>query len=258
MIEDITILYDSVYLPQLDEWYVYEFGADTTFSYTCQTQFLECGDPVNYQGYDYATVLIGEDCWFAENLKCENYRNGDSIPSHLSDEEWRFSEAGAVSFYGQHDLPCTDASMGINACDSAVAIAVYGRLYNGLAVRDERKLCPAGWEVSNTSQWESLEAAITDGIQLMSSQYWNGLQGLDVYGFDGRPGGYRDADGGGSNQYGEDAGMIGAWWFIDAYDATHQEVGVLGQSFNSHPNFYIDYAEFEFGLSVRCVKTDSQ
>ena len=31
VIEDITILYDSVYLPQLEEWYVYEFGADTTF-----------------------------------------------------------------------------------------------------------------------------------------------------------------------------------------------------------------------------------
>ena len=33
VIEDITILYDSVYLPQLEEWYVYEFGADTTASY---------------------------------------------------------------------------------------------------------------------------------------------------------------------------------------------------------------------------------
>ena len=66
VIEDITILYDSVYLPQLEEWYVYEFGADTTFSYTCAPTFSACGDPVSYQGYDYATVLIGEQCWFAE------------------------------------------------------------------------------------------------------------------------------------------------------------------------------------------------
>ena len=35
VIEDITILYDSVYLPQLEEWYVYEFGADTLFEFVC-------------------------------------------------------------------------------------------------------------------------------------------------------------------------------------------------------------------------------
>ena len=35
-----------------------------------------CDDPVSYQGYDYATVQIGDQCWFAENLRNENYRNG--------------------------------------------------------------------------------------------------------------------------------------------------------------------------------------
>ena len=40
----ITILYDSVYLPQLDEWYVYEFGADTTFTYTCAPFQVGCGE----------------------------------------------------------------------------------------------------------------------------------------------------------------------------------------------------------------------
>ena len=28
-----------------------------------------CGDPVSYHGYDYETVLIGEQCWFAENSR---------------------------------------------------------------------------------------------------------------------------------------------------------------------------------------------
>ena len=39
-----------------------------------------------YQGYDYETVQIGEQCWFAENLRALNYRNGDEIPSGLV--EW--------------------------------------------------------------------------------------------------------------------------------------------------------------------------
>ena len=41
VIEDITILYDSVYLPQLEEWYVYEFGADTIFGFECPPLFAE-------------------------------------------------------------------------------------------------------------------------------------------------------------------------------------------------------------------------
>ena len=27
-----------------------------------------CGDPFNYHGYDYSTVLIGEQCWFADTF----------------------------------------------------------------------------------------------------------------------------------------------------------------------------------------------
>ena len=32
-----------------------------------ETVEFTCGDPMNYHGYDYATVQIGEQCWFAEN-----------------------------------------------------------------------------------------------------------------------------------------------------------------------------------------------
>ena len=50
--------------------------------------------PTEYQGYDYETVQIGEQCWFAENLRSENYLNGDAILSSLSEmngpqECWR-------------------------------------------------------------------------------------------------------------------------------------------------------------------------
>jgi hypothetical protein len=34
VIEDITILYDSVYAENIDTWFVYELGADTTFGIT--------------------------------------------------------------------------------------------------------------------------------------------------------------------------------------------------------------------------------
>ena len=74
VIEDIVITYDSVYLPLDNDWYVFPISADTTFTYTCAPpSFSTCGDPMSYQGYDYATVLIGDQCWFAENLRNEYY-----------------------------------------------------------------------------------------------------------------------------------------------------------------------------------------
>ena len=54
------------------------------------------GSYVSYQGYDYATVLIGNQCWFAENLRSENYRNGDAIPSGLGDSEWQNTSSAVV------------------------------------------------------------------------------------------------------------------------------------------------------------------
>ena len=60
-----------------------------------------CGDPLEYQGYDYATVQIGEQCWFAENLRAENYRNGDAVTSELSDLDWSGATYGAVAVFGE-------------------------------------------------------------------------------------------------------------------------------------------------------------
>ena len=40
---------------------------------------LACGDPLTYWDYDYATVLIGDQCWFSENLRNLLYSNGDLI-----------------------------------------------------------------------------------------------------------------------------------------------------------------------------------
>jgi len=69
VIESITLLYDSVYAEAIDNWFVFEVGADTVFNYTCAPYFGDCGDLVSHDGYDYSTVLIGEQCWFSENCR---------------------------------------------------------------------------------------------------------------------------------------------------------------------------------------------
>ena len=63
--------------------------------------FESCGLPLTYQGYDYATVEINGRCWFAENLRSENYANSESISSGLDAETWTSTSEGAVATYGE-------------------------------------------------------------------------------------------------------------------------------------------------------------
>jgi uncharacterized protein (TIGR02145 family) len=104
------------------------------------TCFISCGDTQEYDGYDYATVQIGTQCWFSENLRSDHYRNGDVIPSNLDDAAWSTTTAGAQAYY-DNDL---------------ANLAVYGRLYNWYAVDDARGLCPSGWHVPSDAEYTTL------------------------------------------------------------------------------------------------------
>ena len=69
-----------------------------------------------YQGYDYATVLIGDQCWFAENLRSENYENGDAIPAGLSSRNGVTTTPAPSLFTGKEAaLVTTTAPMATHA-----------------------------------------------------------------------------------------------------------------------------------------------
>ena len=200
----------------------------------------QCGEPLEYQGYDYETVLIGEQCWFAENLRAENYRNGDVIPMVTENEEWLGTMQGARCW---HDNDSTSWDFP-------------GFLYNGYAVEDSRLLCPQSWHVGTDLDWAEVEIshgleqdeAYEDGqrggninlSQKMRDQSW----GLDVLGFGVLPGGYR------SWQNGNFSGEIqsGAFWSN-------------GSEWHGYREFHgpwVGVARGEIGisegLSVRCIK----
>ena len=232
VIEDIVITYDSVFLPLDNDWYVFPISADTTFTYTCAPFFGDCGDPVSYQGYDYATVLIGDQCWFAENLRSENYENGDAIPANLSWSEWS-SPYGATAVYDE----------------SASNLETYGRLYNWHAAADARGLCPAGWHVPSDGEWtvmtDHLGGELIAGGHMKADYGWdNGDNGTNSSGFSGLPGGFRYDSGVFS---GVGGGTI--WWSSSPFGSeawyrslNHTEIVnrlAVGQ---------------RYGFSVRCVR----
>ncbi|MDA8695896.1 hypothetical protein N9L83_02990 [Flavobacteriales bacterium] len=153
-----------------------------------------CGDLHQYQGYDYSTVLIGEQCWFAENLRSGQYSNGDAILTGLSQSDWIETNDGAA---------CAQE-------DDESNIEEFGLLYNFFAVSDERSVCPNGWHVPSDEEWMEMEMTLgmsendadstgwrgTDqGTQMKTNYGWNnGGNGMNSSGFSGLPGGYRTSD----------------------------------------------------------------
>jgi uncharacterized protein (TIGR02145 family) len=213
-------------------------------------QAFTCGDPVSYQGYDYATVLIGDQCWFAENLRSENYNNGDAIPAALSDSDWSSTTSGATAVYGEGSSSCNSDSPDIDACDPLQSLNEYGRLYNWYAVDDSRGLCPIGWHVPTDGEWTVMEGFLggssVAGDQMKTTYGWNGGgNGTNSSGFSGLPGGFRYYDG-----IFDLAGYTGYWWSSSP------------SGFSAWLR-YLDYSEEDvnrfngnqtFGFSVRCVR----
>ena len=248
IIDEIISETDSVFIEVLGEWYVFEYATDTLYTYVCPVSGctdetasnydpeaviedgscaygpLECGgaSTVTFDGYTYDLVAIGDQCWFAENLRTEHYTNGDAIPANLTDGEWNSTNSGAVAVYGE-DAGCDEYSPDGDACDPAWSLNEYGRLYNWYAVDDARGLCPTGWHVPTDGEWMTLEMELgmseseandtgwrgTDqGTQMKTTYGWYGAgNGTNSSGFSGLPGGYRYTDG-----YFYTAGSSGDWW----------------------------------------------
>ena len=161
---------------------------------SCTTQQPEpCLGP-SMDGYNYNVVRIGDQCWFAENLRTTLYADGSVIPAGLTDGDWVSTTSGATAVYGESSGTCQD---------------------NWYAVDDARGLCPSGWHVPTDGEWTVLEDYLLakcywdDATPLKTTYGWNGdNNGTDDFGFSALPGGERSY----YNGYFYDAGSDGFWW----------------------------------------------
>ncbi|MGM0650464.1 MAG: FISUMP domain-containing protein, partial [Bacteroidota bacterium] len=98
---------------------------------------------VVYDGYTYEVVEIGDQCWFAENLR---YDNGCSSVTWVN-----YSDEGWCGCYN-------------NYC--ATYIDTYGMLYqwsaamNGSTNEGAQGLCPAGWHIPSDDDFITLEMTL--------------------------------------------------------------------------------------------------
>ena len=205
----------------------------------------------------YATVLIGEQCWFAENLRSENYENGDAIPSNLSNSEWSSTFSGAMTVFGEGGSTCNENSPDGDPCDAAFSLSEYGRLYNWYAVGDARGLCPNSWHVPSDEEWtvltDHLGGASVAGGQMKTTYGWyDGGNGTNSSGFSGLPGGYR-ADNAtmfnssGSHGYFWSSSPVGSnsWYRHLSYNVDY---------YNNSPVYRENNHGRRAGFSIRCIQ----
>ena len=188
---------------------------------------------IEFDGYTYSAVEIGDQCWFAENLRTTVYADGAAIPEETDDTAWTGLSTGARCDYDN------DASN----------VATYGRLYNWYAATDAAELCPTGWHVPTDDEWTALETYLganghsgAEGTALKSLDW----DGTDDFGFSALPGGLRFYNNG---LFGY-AGGNGYWW-----SSSPSGGNAWYRYLNGYfPDIYQDSVNPRSGFSVRCLR----
>ncbi len=272
VIDEIVFVTDSIYVPPIQQWYVFSYAVDTLYTYVCPVQGCtdvnaanfnplaviedgscsygpsQCGgaSTVTFDGHTYALVGIGTQCWFKENLRSDNYRNGDAIPGNLTDGQWTSTGSGAQAVYN----------------NDPANLATYGRLYNWYAVNDSRGLCPVGFHVPTDSEWMTLEMALGMTSAQANSTGWRGTDqgsklkassndsppwdGSNASGFSALPGGYRSN----FNGYFSNLGNDGSWWSSSPSGSNAWFRYLL----SGNSDVYRFSNLVRYGYSVRCVR----
>lgn len=212
---------------------------------------LDGCEPVEMDGYTYSVVGIGDQCWFAENLKTTVFANGESVGYETDSETWSASES-ALSCHYNND-PVLDATL--------------GKLYNWYAVNDSRGLCPTGWHVPSDNDWKELETAVQVPRSELNSKGYRGLSTnsgdllgpSSTTGFSGEYAGIRVSNDGNFREI----GTSGYFWTSDSFFTTrnryrnsawHRGIFDNVSGIGRYHDTWQTSDGKGHGLSVRCIK----
>jgi uncharacterized protein (TIGR02145 family) len=190
---------------------------------------------VSLSGYDYKTVKIGTQWWFAENLQTTQYNDGTSISNVTNDSAWVALTTGAYCWYDN------------NISNKAT----YGALYNCYAV-NTGKLCPSGWHVPSNTEFITLTTFLggtnVSGGKMKSTTGWNSPNtgATNESGFSGLPGGTRYYNGAFDG-----VGNYGNWWSSTESSTTYAWGRHLDYDYTYVIRTNLNQGS---GLSVRCLR----
>lgn len=197
--------------------------------------FVQGNGVTDIDGNFYPTIILGTQEWMQKNLTVTKYRNGNALVNAINSSSWNTTN-GAYGIYGGSDVNNTN----------------YGKLYNWYAVNDTRGLCPTGWHVPTTIEWNTMEDYLggvsVAGGKLKTIDGWNtpNLGATNESGYTGLPGGYRFTDG--TYLYNL---QLGQWW-----TSTNSNTTTAHASRLFYQNAAVLKATYDkkIGSSVRCLK----
>ena len=101
-------------------------------------QKIHPNDEIVYDidGNKYKTIKIGNNIWFASNLKATRFSNGDKIPNIKEDKSWKKENGPAYCIF-----------------NNELKNYYFGCLYNLYTIIDKRNVCPKGWHVATNHDW---------------------------------------------------------------------------------------------------------
>jgi len=211
------------------------------------TESNACGQPVEHEGYSYATVRIGDQCWFSENCRY--------LPEVSPSSEGN----GTNPYYYVDGNEGSD----VTAAQATSNYGTYGVLYNWPAVMTG-DICPSGWHIPTDFEWGTMEMALgmsaseatsagfrgsPVGDVMKSTSGWNDYNGnsgngSNSSGFNGLPGGVRFAGGF------DGSGYYGLWW-----SASESGSGSWVRRLYDYSDFVVrDFYNLYYGFSARCVR----
>ncbi len=104
-----------------------------------------CGDTVSYEGVNYATVQIGTQCWFAQNL---------NVGTRVAGGTGGYScvSAAAIKKYCYNDSEAN--------CTADGGIYIWPQAMCGSEVNGAQGICPTGWHIPTHDEFTTLERAV--------------------------------------------------------------------------------------------------
>ena len=137
--EDVQAMINSSLAPLQQQLEQQQNHSDSLQNILDDVQFV-CGTSKarDYDGNEYATVKIGTQCWFKQNLRAMHYSNGDVV------EEFAHVNGDAAN----------DATLGLEYTWESAMNGAFSSSANPSGVQG---ICPTGWHVPSEAEFEQLE-----------------------------------------------------------------------------------------------------
>ncbi|RLD58489.1 MAG: hypothetical protein DRJ05_07930, partial [Bacteroidetes bacterium] len=219
-------------------------------SFTTQTSGSSCPATItDADGNTYNTVLIGTQCWMAENLNVGNKIDASVIQT----------DNGIIEKYCYDNLTSN--------CDGFGGFYRWDEMMEYETTEGAQGICPVGWHIPTEAEWCELENEADAGTVDCDTPYWRGTDcggnlkqtgttywyspnvgATNSSGFTALPTGYY-----GSGYFSNYSSVSANWWSSNEYDVDDSYAWCRGLSyFRSTSDRH--YVTKGVGFSIRCLK----